>query len=366
VPTRLLSCLAMGVALVAGPGSPSPAPSAPPTVVAQWSSPATGKQPVIEVLSGTTGKLLHELVKLPGPPSSVSGPFPGPNGNLWYSVSAGPEYRCPKVCIEAPVVPGTCTSRVVRFDPATGTTQTVLELPSSEAVQGAVPSPNGSEVAYLAESCTGYADWHYVVTDLATGRSSQIGLGSTPCHSAYLPTWSADGTELAFAWGPSVLHRGATDPNGLAGNACPQWHNGELAVVPAHRTGPVTAAELHSAGAGCSYVAAAFDVSGILAVRDCGDLGDWLGRPSLVQLNSSFVPGLRLNLPARPDGLTLSVDAAGRNVLIDEYQAPLPGSAADIPTQWLIAFDGHALRTIVRDASGVDSIDFGIWGQGGS
>jgi hypothetical protein len=366
VPTRLLSCLVVGIMLVAGPGAASPAPPVPPTVVAQWSSPATGEQPIIAVLSGTTGKLLHVLVKLPGAPSSVDGPFPGPNGSLWYSVSDGPKYRCPKVCIEAPVVPGTCTSRVVRFDPATATTQTVLELPSSEAVQGAVPSPDGSAVAYLAENCTGYADWHYVVTDLATGRSFQIGAGSTPCHSAYLPAWNANGTELAFAWGPSALHSGATDPSGLAGNACPQWHNGELAVVPADHTGPVTAAELHSAGAGCSYVAAAFDAWGILGVKDCGDVGDWLGRASLVQLNTSFVPGLRINLPARPDGLTLSVDATGRNVLIDEYQAPLPGSAADIPTEWLIAFDGHALRTVVRDATGVGSIDFAFWGRASS
>ncbi len=80
MPTRMLSCLVMGVTLVAGPGAASPAPSAPPTVVAQWSSPATGKQPVIEVLSGNNGELLHELVKLPGPPSSATGPFPGRTG----------------------------------------------------------------------------------------------------------------------------------------------------------------------------------------------------------------------------------------------------------------------------------------------
>lgn len=332
----------------------------PGTVTAQWSSPATGKQPVVEVISAASGKPVRELLKLPEQPTIVSGPFAGPDGSLWFSMSRGPELKCPD-CMESTPVPDTCSSRVVRFDPSTGAERTVLTVPASQEIDGAVPSPDGSKVVFLAEGCTGFSDWHYVVSDLRTGRSAVIGAANAPCHGASYPSWAADGKSLVFTWSPSVLPEGAHDPTGEGGNGCLESRPGELAVVAADRSGPIAAAELRSAGPHCSYVAAAFDWAGIVAVKDCHDEGGvWLGTPALVQLSRSSRPLEEFALPPNPDGLTLSVAPGGHNVLVAEYEAAATG-APDIPTEWLIAFDGHALRTIVRDHTGVDSLQFAAW-----
>lgn len=348
----VVATLLAAATVVPGTGSP------PSTVMAQWSSPATGKQPVLEVFSAVTGKPVRQALRLPGWPSTVSGPFPGPAGSLWYSVATGPKARCAN-CMESVPLPGTCRSDLVRSGPSTGKARTVLALPPTELARDAVPSPDGSRVVYMAEDCTAYAAWHYVVSDLRTGASVLIGATTAPCHAASDPSWSADGRALTFTWSPAAP--GARAPVGGAVEACPQWGRGEIAVVPTDRPGPITAAELHRAPKGCSYVASAFDATGILAVKDCGGQGDWLGTATLVQLSRAFVPTAELPLPPRPDGLTLSVAAGGHDVLVDEYQAAATGSHGNIPTEWLLAFDGHRLRTVVRDHTGVDSLTFALW-----
>ena len=148
---------------------------------------------------------------------------------------------------------------------------------------------------------------------------------------------------------------------GAAGPFCPGSHPNELAVVPADHAGPVTAAELHAAPKGCSYSAASYDAWGIAAVEDCGGTGGWLGSAHLVQLNAAFQPALSLPLPSRPDGVTLSASSDGRQVLVDEYQAPATTPPGDNPTEWLFDFDGRHLRTVLRDGSGVDSLEFAAW-----
>ena len=66
------------------PMSATPAPPPASTIVAQWSSPATDMQPVLELISATTGKLLRELAQLPHFPYSVNGPSRA-GCSLWYS-----------------------------------------------------------------------------------------------------------------------------------------------------------------------------------------------------------------------------------------------------------------------------------------
>jgi hypothetical protein len=92
--------------------------------------------------------------------------------------------------MEGTPLPNSCRTKVMRFDPSRGTSRTVLVLPASEAAGGAIPNPDGLRVVYEARPCAGFADSHYVVADLRTGRSVEIGATDTPCHAAHQPSWS--------------------------------------------------------------------------------------------------------------------------------------------------------------------------------
>lgn len=356
-----------GLALTGAGAGAAAGATGPATVVAQWSSPATGKTPVLELISAASGQLEGRLGALPGSPTSVTGPFAGPGGSLWYSTNRGPEYRCPKVCMEAPVIPDSCRSTVSRLLPGrnAGAAQVVVRAAPSVQLEGGAPSPQGTSVVYAEQGCTSFMDWHYVVRSLGTTVTAgplPIGATDAACHSSSLPSWSPDGSHLAFTWGPSVLVAGARPPGGgAAGPICPQPRRSELAVVPADKAGPVAPAELHPAPAGCSYVAAAYDLWGIAVVRDCGGTGggDWLGKASLVQLSPALTVLAKFSLPPQPDGVTLSADADGRHVLVDEYEAP-----GSVPIEWLIEFNGRGLRTIRRDATGAASIEYATWYTG--
>lgn len=141
-------------------GMPTIRASPPSTFVAQWSSPATDKDPVLEVPSTATDAPVRQLLKLPGWPVTVTGPFRGSDGALWYTTSTGPQER--SGVAGGDPAPRSCASEIVRRDGATGKASTVLDGRSDQLIQGAVPSPDGARLVYSAEGCTGYFDWHLI------------------------------------------------------------------------------------------------------------------------------------------------------------------------------------------------------------
>jgi len=348
----------IAIALVGCSGSTSQtlrAKSQSPTIVAQWSSPATNRQPVIEEISPETGRLLLKVQPLPGWPSTVTGPFGGTAGTVLYSTSTGPRYRS-NVAGGDPA-PRSCASVIKRLDLATGASRRLLAFPDSQLAAGSIPSPDGSRLAFMVQGCQDYLNWHYVVRDLRSGREIEIGGASPPCHAASAPSWSSDGRFLALTWGPSILPVGAPPTRG----GCPQWRASELAIVPTDRNIPLIDTGLHPADPGCGYEATAFDQWGLAAVQTCGPLG--LGSASFIQFDRSLRPLLRFDLPRFADGVTLSAQASTGPVVIDEYQAP-DHTTTEQPTEWLFLFDGKALHTLIRDHSGVDSITFATLSAG--
>ena len=251
--------------------------------------------------------------------------------------------------------PNSCASAILRFDGATERPLTVLQGTSNEIIASAVPSSDGTRLVYGAEGCTDYFDWHLVVRDLQNGSEHTLGADAPTCHSLSVPSWSPDGTDLVFTWGPSPL---APDARPMTAGTCVPPLAGEVAVVPADQPGAPTSAEMRAATPGCGYVAAIYDHWGVAAVETCGDNG--LAAASFVQLNPHLDPILQIALPPHADGVTLDADPSGSMVVIDEYQAP--DSVAKTPsTEWLEVFDGHSLRTVVKDQTGVDSLAFATW-----
>lgn len=97
------------------------------------------------------------------------------------------------------------------IDPRTGTTRT-LEVPKAASVSAQVWSPNGSQVAFIANFD---AASHVFVADAATGRSAQV--TRTPLLATLVTSieWTADGRNIVAVLVPEG--RGAPPTHGANG-----------------------------------------------------------------------------------------------------------------------------------------------------
>jgi hypothetical protein len=316
-------------------GSPTTTPSSSPTapLTAKLSGPG-GQDPVLATLSSADGAIVRRLTRLPSG-VDVTGPFASGDGALWYTVTTGPRDRSD--------VLDSCSSRVVRFDPGTGVSWTVFTAPSSTLLGAAVPNPAGTEVAYLTEGCQDYGGWYLQVRNLRTAEVHSIGQANAPCDNLSEPGWSPDGRSLVFTWAPAAAITRPGPQSACVGGLVP---DSTIVVVPVGDAGPIAPGAV--ADHGCGYTAAAFDRWGVGAVEECGVLG--LGSTTFVELDRSLHPDLRLALPARVDGVTVSAAPGGSEVVVDAYQSP--GLDAGVPAQWLQIFDGTTLRTLTTVETG--------------
>jgi hypothetical protein len=239
---------------------------------------------------------------------------------------------------------------VVRFDPASGSSATVLSFPSSEKVADAVPSPDGSRLALVSGDCAhSFFNFHLVVRDLRSGRQWALGADAAACHSLFSVAWSPNGSELVFPYGPSKLAPGNRfQPEGACGEPRPS----ALVVVSADRASGSASWRLIAADDGCSFRAATFDPWGIAAIEACAQgarpgtpSGVRLGDAYLVQLNRRHHEVLRLKLARGYDGGDIAADPLDHVVLVSEYQAANQG----VPVfNWVWTFDGSRLRVVHR------------------
>ena len=338
-------CNGAGAAQSASSASTRPSaigPAAQPVSLTARLSGISGQDPELATLSVATGKVLRRLSGLPGG-AQVTGPFAAGDGSLWYTLSSGPRSRSD--VLGGDPAPDSCTSKVIRLDPKTGASRTVLASSSSALIGAAVPNPAGTEVAYLRQGCQDYKGWYLVVRNLKTGTEHSIGRADAPCDDLSTPSWSADGKSLIFTWAPALEKITRPGPQ----SACPgsPVPDNAIVVVPARYRGPVPTGQA-VADQGCGYVAASFDRWGVAAVDVCGLLS--AGTTTLVQLSRSLHSERGLPLPASADGVSVSTAPGGAEVAVDEYQAP--GFTANPPAQWLEIYDGMTLRTIVHASMG--------------
>lgn len=318
--------------------------------ISVWPACACSRNVVLEQFSLRGGRPLGALTKLPsGQAIEVSNAHLGPNGSVWLTISSGPGCEGPSGSGQCVPAAHSCRSKVVRFDPKTHQTTTVLSFPSSELVRDAVPSPDGRMVAMLASGCANsFLDEHLLVRDLRSGRQWTIGADARRCHTLSEPAWDENGSELVFAYGASTLTPG--ERGSVA--ACPPPQLSGLAVVTSARASRSTSWRLVTPDRGCSYESAAFDASGIAAVEGCSQGGrsgsganTSSGYAYLVQLDHRRRLVEHLRLAHGYDGGAIATDPHTGAVLVSEYQSANQG----VPTfDWVWALDRLHVRVIHR------------------
>jgi len=326
-----------------------------------WNT-APDHTPVVEEFSAVTGKPIRQVARLPGASGSgwAGHLVQAQDGWIWFSESRGPRYRSDTAGGDP--APNSCSGAAVEFDPATGKEIVVFRTPRSVWFGAAVPSPNGRYVAYETGPCArSYFNAHIEVRDLRSGRQWSIGEDARVCHDLSSVTWTPDSARLVFGFGPSAL--GSTQLAGMGYGVCAESKQDELANVSALRPASMHSVSLTPAPAGCSYVEAAPDAWGVLALEACGDAGGDLGRDAIVQLNARLSVIGRWRLPPQADGTSLSVNPNGRLVLIDEYEAPIHQGLRTVQQQmdWIELFSGSRLHLVRRVLDGSDSISEAVW-----
>lgn len=308
-----------------------------------------GPRTVLERFSLADGRPLGALARIPaGLGVHVSAPHALPGGPVWLTISTGPKYR--SGVAGGDPAPDSCSGKVEQVNPANGNSTTVLQVRRSVLITDAVPSPNRRLVVMPGGGCsTSFLNEHLIVENLKTHKQWTIGADAAPCHALFDAAWSANGSQLVFPYGPSIL---SPHTRFVPHGTCATPRFSRLAVVSASHTTPIHAWTLIKADPHCSYMAATFDRWGLAAIEGCTTGasprqggGPNSGNAYLVQLSRHGREVLRLPLSRGFDGGGITANTITGTVLVSEYQAanqPIPVHN----TVW--AFNGHALRTIHR------------------
>lgn len=338
------------------------------TFISLWPACGCSSRPTfLDLFSLKTGRRLGsvaEVQKTSSPVVSISVPAARPGGPVLLTVFSGPRCAAPGgggVSFgPCDPLPDSCSSRIESLDPSTGAISSLLTMPASMTVTDAVPSPNGREVVMTAAGCaTSFLDLHLVVQDLATARQWSIGADAPRCHQLGQPAWSADGSQLVFPYGPSILPR-TTQPS--ASEFCSAPRHSRLAVVSSRRASVTTSWKLIRADQGCSFEAAAYDRQGIAAAEGCtrgspsGYGATNLGHAYLLQLNHQDHVTARVTLQPGWEQGTVSTMRDGM-VLVSQDQ---PANESYPERDWVWEFDGRHLHPIahyaVNDAAQVIAV----------
>jgi len=342
--TAVLAAVAVSAARVAGADALRPAGS----FVSLWQPRAGSSRIVLEAFSLRDGRPLRTLEELPSWPTDVSSPHPGGGGSIWITVSSGPRYQ--NNTAGGDPAPNSCASRIVSFDPAGALSVTRLSFASSMLVADGVPSPDGRRIVMRAGGCsTSFFNQHLVVEDLQSARRLTIGADAADCHALSSAAWSADGSQLVFAYGSATASPSGRQP---PAGTCTVPHPSGLAVVSSARSSGLTAARLIAPAPGCTYQSAAFDRRGVVAIEACTQAGPpqlgpgaYLGNAYLVQLSAQgrLLLALALRLGSNP-GTVVSDPSTGL-VLVTEDQAQRQHRAT---YDWVWTFDGRRLLSVGR------------------
>jgi hypothetical protein len=352
------ACLIAGATTSrAAPASAATAGAAQSSFVSLWQPPGGRGHLVVEQFSLSTGRPLRTLLALPSRMTRVSGPYTAGDGSLWLALTTGPRIR--NDTFSGDPAPRSCTGSVVRLDPASGARTTVLSLPHSMLIDDAVPSLDGSWVLMAATTCArARFNQQLLAINPSSGQRWTIDTAPARCPAISDPAWSADGSQLVFAYGPAASPWNYPVPTTTTGEQEASWctlaQGSDLAIVPAAGASQIAAAQLIRPDRSCSYQSPTFDAWGVAAIEVCLRRGPSPGHgippPSvlvnyLVQLNGEDQVTLRLELKRRFGQAFLANDPSNGLVLVSAVQSQKQREAT-FDCVW--TFNGQGLHTVGR------------------
>lgn len=195
----------------------------------------------------------------------VSDPHPTPRGSLLLTFSSGPRCKGPSrsfgLCYP---VKDSCSSRIVKVQPRSGTVSQLLSFPASRLITSAVPSPRGHLLLMAAAPCQRPTKHYLVVRDLASGRQWSIGADVPRCTGIGPAAWSLDGSDLVFPYARLIPTQTPAGPE-----FCTGTFPAGLVVASAKRPSNSSSWKPIKPDRGCSFLYAVFDPTGIAAVEGC-------------------------------------------------------------------------------------------------
>jgi hypothetical protein len=287
---------------------------------------------------GTVGRVSRDAGWQLGTPAATDA------GRLFYTATSGAVCAYKGTYMECPGwIPDSCVNQVEQIVIGAGSV-TALTLAGSEALQSAVPDPQGSVMALAVKPCENmHGTTGLFLRATGTGRTEPVFTTNNPCDGFGTPAWNAAGTALVFAFdrasGPAMEMAG--------GYGCPGGPS-RLAVARLRRS-QTPEIRLIKPDRGCAFTAAAFDRSGIAAAEGCkrgsprGFSATNLGRAYLLQLapNGRLIRRLSLKLGLE-QAVVAPIPHTGAVLVTQDQPANEPYPERD----WVWEFDGTQLRAV--------------------
>jgi hypothetical protein len=346
-------------ARLAPPGGAAPAQFLALRYETSLESPANTRGLGIFLQDAATGAVVRQL--LPGTWNGMrsQGVATDRDGEVWVTYSKGPKDGAPGTAGGDPL-PHTCANTVLALRPGARTTSVYLRSGDNVLLGQAVPSPDGSLLAYTETPCASSPNLQYLrVTDLATGRSWTIGRGLPGCHVLTTPAWSADGTHLVEGYAA------ANQPYNAQGGLCNGPQTERLLVLDARVPQPGAQGRVTSPDGNCQVMAAAGVAGGsVLVMEFCGRSDD--SRQDFVALlpvGPDGRPGQRVKLPACTGWSgDVAADPSGGAVLVAAGVNCGQNAASPVQAAALWAWSGGRLRLITpRMSASADAIGQLSW-----
>jgi hypothetical protein len=293
------------------------------------------RQHKLGLFDASSGGVIRWLLSEPYRGMMVEATAVDHRGQVWVTLASGPV--CTSDVAGCGPKPNSCAGEVVRLNPSTGSTVTVLTATRGELIADAEPSPDGRLLAYLDGRCDrSYFNQYIRVRNVSTGASWTIGADLAPCHTLGSLSWVADGKHLVAIYGRSrVTSAGAN--YGFGGCLAPSA--ARLTVVAAVKpqsgmNGPTAAAD-----PGCEITAVTATSVGYAAIEGCGANSSYGSGPvRLLRYSPQLHRTAQTTLGRCLDGAELRSDDTGTVLLGSTYQFCNPPGK---PGPKTIAFTDH-------------------------
>ena len=300
----------------------------------------------LEEFSAVNGRRVASLGSVAIPQDAeVDAPAAQPDGSLILTASTGPRCALRGNFAECPrIAASSCTSQVVRITPGQRESQIAFRVPGRFAINDAVASPDGQQIAFGQAPCTDRnGPTGLFVRDPITHDGRLVFGRDNACDQVGRPAWNPSSTQIAFVYDRAPSAPAGGPVGGVRG--CSEPHN-ELVITG---LGSHPAVRRIQDARGCVWAAVAFDPRGILAAEGCrqGSHPDIASQSDddvfLVQLSNIGLRQRRWALKRGLEEALITPQPGTRRLLITQ---DLPANNNEPEADWVWQLAGTQLRLI--------------------